>query len=85
MVGLERKTKQDREVQRRGGGKKGREARDREGVNIKACFKGHRHFVPDDNHFPLSSQSVRLDIKQGNPLIPQSKKKGGHILIFTKM
>lgn len=46
-------------------GGKGREPRGREGVNIKACFKGHRHFVPDDNHFPFVFSKCQTGHKAG--------------------
>lgn len=58
------------------GGKE--EARDREGGNIKACFKGHRHFVPDDNHFPFVVCKCQTGHKAGLFFNSPEQKPGAH-------
>lgn len=50
------------------GGKEERR-KNREGVNMKACFKGQKHFVPNDNHFPFVFSKCQTGHKAEQPPI----------------
>lgn len=61
------------------GGKEERGKRQERGVNIKARFKGHKHFVPDDNHFPFVFFQCQTGHEAGRFLNSPPNKNQRHI------
>lgn len=61
------------------GGKEERGKRQERGVNIKARFKGHEHFVPDDNHFPFVFFQCQTGHEAGRFLNSPPNKNQRHI------